>query len=81
MSETASVTYPEYLKLPELLSLQVPLADGVDDELLFITVHQVQELWFGQLLRDLADARDGCWRAIRGRPGPGWCARCRSRGR
>ncbi|MFF2197903.1 tryptophan 2,3-dioxygenase family protein [Streptomyces sp. NPDC058157] len=64
MSETATVTHPgavtysDYLKLPELLSLQVPLADGVDDELLFITVHQVQELWFGQLLRDLADARD-----------------------
>ncbi|MEU3725133.1 tryptophan 2,3-dioxygenase family protein [Streptomyces sp. NPDC031705] len=62
MSETATrpgpVTYSGYLRLPELLALQVPLADGVDDELLFITVHQVQELWFGQLLRDLADARD-----------------------
>ncbi|MGW2681021.1 tryptophan 2,3-dioxygenase family protein [Streptomyces sp. NPDC001436] len=58
MSETGSVTYSAYLKLPALLALQAPLAEGVADELLFITVHQVQELWFGQLLRDLADARD-----------------------
>lgn len=56
MSE--DVTYADYLRLPELLALQVPLADGVDDELLFIAVHQVQELWFGQLLRDLSGARD-----------------------
>lgn len=73
MSETATVTYSNYLRLPELLALQVPLADGVDDELLFITVHQVQELWFGQLLRDLTDARDrmleGDPRAARARLG------------
>ncbi|GLX36281.1 tryptophan 2,3-dioxygenase family protein [Streptomyces lavendulae] len=56
MSE--DVTYADYLRLPELLALQVPLADGVDDELLFIAVHQVQELWFGQLLRDLSGVRD-----------------------
>ncbi|MFF3014984.1 tryptophan 2,3-dioxygenase family protein [Streptomyces sp. NPDC057939] len=56
MSDT--VTYSDYLRLPELLTLQVPLADGVRDERLFITVHQVQELWFGQLLEDLTDARD-----------------------
>lgn len=55
-SET--VTYSAYLRLPELLSLQVPLADGVHDERLFITVHQVQELWFGQVLAELTDARD-----------------------
>ncbi|MFG2619946.1 tryptophan 2,3-dioxygenase family protein [Streptomyces sp. NPDC048507] len=58
MSEPEPVTYENYLRLPELLSLQVPLADGVADELLFIAVHQVQELWFGQLLRDLSDARE-----------------------
>ncbi|GHB35038.1 hypothetical protein GCM10010347_00190 [Streptomyces cirratus] len=52
------VTYSNYLRLPELLSLQVPLADGVHDERLFITVHQVQELWFGQLLAELAYARE-----------------------
>ncbi|MFD3874579.1 tryptophan 2,3-dioxygenase family protein [Streptomyces sp. NPDC058623] len=56
MSDT--VTYADYLRLPELLTLQVPLADGVRDERLFITVHQVQELWFGQLLDDLSGARD-----------------------
>ncbi|MGW7104272.1 tryptophan 2,3-dioxygenase family protein [Streptomyces sp. NPDC054883] len=56
--EPGPVTYSGYLRLPELLSLQVPLADGVHDERLFITVHQVQELWFGQLLAELADARE-----------------------
>ncbi|MET9608728.1 tryptophan 2,3-dioxygenase family protein [Streptomyces sp. NPDC006512] len=56
MSDT--VTYADYLRLPELLALQVPLADGVRDERLFITVHQVQELWFAQLLGELSDARE-----------------------
>lgn len=56
-AEPEGVTYANYLRLPELLSLQVPLADGAHDERLFITVHQVQELWFGQLLAELADAR------------------------
>ena len=28
------------------------------DELLFITIHQIYELWFQQLLHELADARD-----------------------
>ncbi|MEV6686353.1 tryptophan 2,3-dioxygenase family protein [Streptomyces sp. NPDC051130] len=56
-AKSQDVTYSNYLRLPELLSLQVPLADGVHDERLFITVHQVQELWFGQLLAELADAR------------------------
>ncbi|MFG2298126.1 tryptophan 2,3-dioxygenase family protein [Streptomyces sp. NPDC048603] len=65
MSEPDTVTYSDYLRLPELLTLQVPLADGVHDERLFITVHQVQELWFGQLLAELADARD---RILQGDP-------------
>jgi tryptophan 2,3-dioxygenase len=34
------------LKIPELLTLQVPLTNGADDELLFIVVHQSYELWF-----------------------------------
>ena len=43
----AAVTYTSYLKVDELLSLQVPRSDGPEhDELLFIVVHQVYELWF-----------------------------------
>ena len=51
--------YGAYLQLPALLDRQRPHA-GPDahDELLFITVHQVFELWFKQLLFELGDARD-----------------------
>jgi tryptophan 2,3-dioxygenase len=38
--------YERYLRVPELLSLQNPAASrSHDDELLFQTVHQVEELW------------------------------------
>ncbi len=57
--EGGRLTYGTYLRLPELLAQQVPLVDPpVHDELLFITVHQVYELWFKQLLHELAAARD-----------------------
>ena len=49
--------YGAYLQLPSLLDRQQPHAD-VHDELMFITVHQVFELWFKQLLFELGDARD-----------------------
>ena len=50
----AAVTYGAYLKLDELLSLQQPRSDGPEhDELLFIIVHQVYELWFKELLHEL----------------------------
>lgn len=49
------VTYISYLKVDELLELQQPLSDGPEhDELLFITIHQVYELWFKQLLHEAA---------------------------
>jgi len=49
-----SVTYASYLKLDELLRLQRPLSDGPEhDEMLFIVIHQVHELWFKQLLHEL----------------------------
>ena len=49
-----SVTYSNYLHLDELLSLQQPRADGPEhDELLFIVIHQVYELWFKELLHEL----------------------------
>jgi len=51
------VTYGNYLKLEELLALQVPQSDGPEgpehDELLFIVIHQVYELWFKLVLHEL----------------------------
>src|SRR5262249_3116175 len=53
------LSYGSYLRLPELLAQQVPQSDPpAHDELLFITVHQVYELWFKQLLYELDNARD-----------------------
>jgi tryptophan 2,3-dioxygenase len=55
----ARLSYGSYLHLPELLSQQVLLSDPpAHDELLFITVHQVCELWFQQCLHELGFARD-----------------------
>ena len=53
-----SVSYVSYLKIKELLTLQEPLSDGPEhDELLFIIIHQTYELWFKQVLHELARAR------------------------
>ena len=50
----SSLTYSSYLRLDELLSLQRPLSEGPEhDEMLFIVIHQVYELWFKQLLHEL----------------------------
>lgn len=46
-----SITYSNYLKIDKLLSLAQPVADPPEhDEMLFIVIHQVYELWFKQLL-------------------------------
>jgi len=51
---TTSLTYGSYLRVPELLSLQQPLSDPAHhDEMLFILIHQVYELWFKQTLHEL----------------------------
>ena len=48
-------SYGDYLKLNELLDLQHPLSEGPEhDEMLFIVIHQVYELWFKQILHELA---------------------------
>ena len=48
------LTYASYLRLEELLDLQEPRSDPPEhDEYLFITIHQVYELWFKLLLREL----------------------------
>ncbi len=46
------LTYGSYLKVPELLNLQHPRT-GHRDELLFIIMHQVYELWFKQILHEM----------------------------
>ncbi len=53
------LTYGAYLRLPDLLDQQVTESvPPAHDELLFITIHQVYELWFKLLLAELTDARD-----------------------
>lgn len=48
------LTYGDYLRVPELLSLQTPLSDPpVHGELLFIVTQQAQELWFRQILHEV----------------------------
>jgi tryptophan 2,3-dioxygenase len=50
----SSLTYGDYLKVPELLTLQNCLADPAShDELQFIIVHQTYELWFKLILFEL----------------------------
>jgi tryptophan 2,3-dioxygenase len=62
MSAHHPITYWDYLHLDQLLALQGGL-EGDDtllseDELHFIVVHQVFELWFKLILRELRLARD-----------------------
>ncbi|MCW2794960.1 tryptophan 2,3-dioxygenase family protein [Nocardioides sp.] len=53
----AQLTYGSYLRLPQLLDSQ-HLESDAHDELLFITIHQVYELWFKQLLHEVGAARE-----------------------
>jgi tryptophan 2,3-dioxygenase len=49
-----AVTYGTYLRLDDLLALQQPRSEGPEhDELLFIVIHQVYELWFKEVLHEL----------------------------
>ncbi len=57
--EGSRLTYGTYLRTEELLSQQILQSHPpAHDELLFITIHQVYELWFKQLLHDIEGARD-----------------------
>ncbi len=48
------LSYGSYLKVNELIALQQPLSRPEHhDEMLFIVIHQVYELWFKQLLHEL----------------------------
>ncbi|GAC1399426.1 MAG: tryptophan 2,3-dioxygenase family protein [Ktedonobacteraceae bacterium] len=52
-----SLTYTSYLRVNELLSLQTPKSNGPHgpehDEMLFIVIHQVYELWFKEILHEI----------------------------
>ena len=57
--ERAQLTYGSYLRLQQLLDAQHLESDPpAHDELLFITIHQVYELWFQQLLHEAGTVRD-----------------------
>lgn len=50
---SAALTYTSYLALDEVLAAQRPRSND-HDEMLFIVIHQVYELWFKQILHELA---------------------------
>jgi tryptophan 2,3-dioxygenase len=53
-SPNPALTYGAYLEVDALLDLQKPRSAGPEhDELLFIVIHQVYELWFKELLHEL----------------------------
>ncbi|MBV9063370.1 MAG: tryptophan 2,3-dioxygenase, partial [Alphaproteobacteria bacterium] len=57
-----SMSYGDYLNLPQLLSCQRPLT-ARHDELLFVVIHQASELWMKLCLHEIGAAirqiRDG----------------------
>lgn len=53
---TAEVPYRDVLRLDQLLSCQPET--GAHDELMFVIVHQVHELWFKLMLFELEEVRD-----------------------
>src|SRR5690349_19115065 len=48
--------YGSYLRIDDLLDLQHPLTPGAHDEMLFVVIHQVYELWFKLMLHELERA-------------------------
>lgn len=56
-NESPAFTYGSYLRVDELLGLQQPKSDE-HDEILFIVIHQVYELWFREVLHELDRVMD-----------------------
>src|SRR5882762_1622075 len=54
--------YWEYIRVEPLLSLQTGIASSEaelsNDEVMFIVVHQIDELWFKLVLREMVAVRD-----------------------
>ncbi|MBV6852655.1 tryptophan 2,3-dioxygenase family protein [Xanthomonas euvesicatoria] len=61
-AERGAMNYWDYIKVEQLLTLQGGLGDDEtavgNDEALFIAVHQIYELWFKLILRELGSTRD-----------------------
>jgi len=54
MQQQHRLSYGSYLHVDDLLELQRPLSSPAHhDEMLFIVIHQVYELWFKQVLHEL----------------------------
>ncbi len=53
---TKGTDYSTYLRINDLLRLQIPLTNDAPDELLFIVVHQSYELWFKVIVDELQRA-------------------------
>ncbi len=57
-----STVYWDYIKIEEILALQAGIAESdaelSNDEVMFITVHQIDELWFKLAIRELVHVRD-----------------------
>ncbi len=54
-SGSKALTYADYLKIDQLLELQQPRSPGPEhDEMLFIIIHQVYELWFKEVIHEIA---------------------------
>jgi tryptophan 2,3-dioxygenase len=51
VNAATDLSYGGYLRLDDLLAAQSPLTDS-EDELLFVIIHQVYELWFKQILHE-----------------------------
>jgi tryptophan 2,3-dioxygenase len=62
VSHRKPTAYWDYIKVEELLALQGGLEPTdenlANDEVLFITVHQIDELWFKLILRELVSVRN-----------------------
>lgn len=61
MNEPRPTSYWDYIQTEQLLSLQHGLGHESDlhnDEVMFIVVHQIDELWFKLALRELIGIRD-----------------------
>lgn len=56
MTDKNEMTYARYLTLDTLLSAQHPQTD-MDDEMLFIIIHQTKELWLKQIIREMNRAK------------------------
>ena len=62
MGSGKSTVYWDYIKIEEMLALQSGIAESdvglSNDEVMFITIHQIDELWFKLAIRELVHVRD-----------------------